>query len=90
MNATSEKTVVFVGFTTAKGTMEYFAGESVEAILQDTKGGKNFGGVIYQSYREVKEECAKGLALGLINRAIHAVRNGSSPSFFLGREDRDN
>lgn len=89
MDATATK-LIFVEFTTAKGSKEYFAGESLEAILRDTNGGKDFGGVVYLSHREVKEECVKGLDLELIDRAIHAVRSGSSPSFFLGREDRNN
>jgi hypothetical protein len=64
----------------------YFIGTSVENILADTKGGKEFGSEHYSSHRQISLEEAKKLSLEFYQAGFDRVQQNGCKSYFLGQE----
>ena len=77
--------MVFVEFTTAGGDKVYFVGTSLQAILDDTKGGTEFGFMSLSGRREVTEEDLRKMRFEYRDTGIHAVKEGLAESYFIGK-----
>jgi hypothetical protein len=72
--------MVLIEFTSpnfpSKGAKHHFVGVSYGAVMADTNGGKKFGFASFSFHREITEEEARALNLGLLEEGIAAVREG--------------
>lgn len=58
------------------GAKHHFVGASLDDVLADTKGGKQFGFADFSSHREIAEQEARALQLGYLEQGISAVQRG--------------
>lgn len=85
--ALSRPAVIFVEFTYSIPEGErkyYFVGESEKAILDDTCGGKEFGGLRFTSLRQVSFGHVRALRLAYFETGAFSVQGGKITSFSLG------
>ena len=78
--------MVFVEFTSdypAPDTKHYFVGADLQSVLDDTKGGTEFGFAKFSSHRKVTEEEVRNLGLEYTDKGIQAVQGGCK-SYSLG------
>lgn len=79
--------MVFVEFAVIDrihpGRRKHFVGVSLQAILDDTKGGKEFGFEKFSAYRVVTETQIRSLNLRFTEEGILAVQQGCL-SYMLG------
>ncbi|PLX20946.1 hypothetical protein C0584_04135 [Candidatus Parcubacteria bacterium] len=80
------KKVVFVRFVAKNyGDKDiYFAGDSLQSIMNDTKDGKSFGLYEFSSFTEVSEEEVRALRLEYFEKGLYAVRNNNCRSYLIG------
>ncbi len=80
--------MVIVEFTPknayGKKAKDYFIGQDLESIWQDTNTGKRFAGVEYESSREIsRREAARMVMADSLEAGQQAIMRGSSKSFKL-------
>jgi len=75
--------MVFVKFTKEDGGNYYFVGQSLEAVLDDTHGGKEFGGIKITSYCTVTRAEVEATGASFLEEGIAAVEGGIE-SYKLG------
>ncbi len=83
--------MIFVKFTEVTGYEVYFVGSNLQAVLEDTDGGKEFGGVrLISPPTEISEKDMRAIAHGFtdngryIDLGIKSVSSGASHSYVIG------
>ena len=76
--------IEFVSTDKSRTNKHYFVGATVEDVLADTKGGKEFGFWNFSSRREITAGHARALNFEYFNDGVSAVEEGRSKSYLLG------
>lgn len=84
--------MVFVEFVSkeypTKGSKHYFVGESLQAVLNDTKGGTEFGFAKFSSHKEISEAEIRTLNVPFLNQGIEKFKESVLKSVHIGYRRR--
>ncbi len=84
--------MIFVEFVSknhpTKGSKHYFAGESLKAVLDDTKDGTEFGFAKFSSHKEITEAEIRTLNVPFLNQGIEKFKDSVLKSVHIGYQRR--
>lgn len=84
--------MVFVEFVSkgypTRGAKHYFVGTDLEAILEDTKAGTEFGFAKFSSHQELSETEIRALNVPSLNQGIEKFKDGVLKSVYIGFRKR--
>ncbi|HRH23824.1 MAG TPA: hypothetical protein PK295_04315 [Candidatus Magasanikbacteria bacterium] len=84
--------MVFVEFVSknypTKGARHYFVGTNLEAILEDTKAGTEFGFAKFSSHQELDETKIHALNVPSLKQGIEKFKDGALKSVYIGFRKR--